>query len=225
MRNCWLHSSLSLCWIQMNEWDSHLLCRSTVPLWRLLLRSHHASNTRHWRNRPKSRKKKQSAWRQTWSNLQLAVKPCVAAIHLKRNSCRVDVAEARGMCFQQFVGVEDQAHLAPQRAPPPTTTTLPPPTTTSHHGPQPGNQVRPASVWNTGVGVVIRANAKSGAAESVCRRVQVLQQKMGGFREEQRSMNTGRKTQRWQFLGWIHLRLNIRGQAWCAKSIFNTSQK
>lgn len=29
----------------MNEWDGHLLCRSTVPLWRLLFRSHRVSST------------------------------------------------------------------------------------------------------------------------------------------------------------------------------------
>lgn len=125
LRNCWLHSSLSWCWIQMTEWDGHLLRRSTVPLWWLLFHSHHLSNMQHWKNPGE----KVFIRRHTWSNLQLSIKPCVEAL-LKLNSCWADVAEARGTCFQQFVSVEDQAPLAPQRAPPPN-----PPV-------PPGNQVR-----------------------------------------------------------------------------------
>lgn len=51
------------------------------------------------------------------------------AVRLKLNSCRADVAEAQGMCFQQFVSVEDQAHHREPRLPHPTSVSPPPLTT------------------------------------------------------------------------------------------------
>lgn len=124
-----------------------------------------------------------------------------------------DGANARGMCFPQFASMEDQAHLTLRF------------TITPQQGPPTWNSSA-ASVQNTGVSMRNGANTMKRATESLC--------KWGAARpfeirlQRWAALWTPRKRgkrQFWQFLGWIHLFLNLnaRGQTGCVTSRFNNS--
>lgn len=170
LRNCWLHSSLSWCWIQMTEWDGHLLRRSTVPLWRLLFHSHHLSNMQHWKNPGEKVLKRNSQPGVTPEATSSS--PLSHAWKLTSNSTAVEqTSQKHEERVSSNLSVWKIKHLSLHREPP-----------------RPTWKSSAASVWNTGVSVVNRAKAKSGAAESLCRRNGVLQKKGASrpFREDGR---------------------------------------